>query len=251
MGGYNNIEDKKEKSKAGSIMKKKSRKYVALIVVVAILVIALGIFYKGYSSAKEKYEATIKQLEEEVDRLSEPVAVYEEAAQEIDIAVINAEIRDIGELATIEYLYTDAGKFEDPAELFGKEIPFSFTTKSFIAKWDGSIKAGVDISKVTAEVNESEKKIVVHIPKAEILSHEVDDESIETLDEKDGLFNKLKIDDIRAFDANSKDAMEKRAIENGLLDKALENAKAIIRKLIDNDIVKELEYDITFEVIEE
>ncbi len=234
-----------------SFIQKKGKKFVVLIVVAAVVVIVLGIFYKGYSSAKEKYEATIKQLEEEVDRLSEPVAVYEEAAQEIDIAVINAEIRDIGELATIEYLYTDAGKFEDPAELFGKEIPFSFTTKSFIAKWDGSIKAGVDISKVTAEVNGTKKEIVVHIPKAEILSHEVDDESIETLDEKDGLFNKLKIDDIRAFDANSKDAMEKRAIENGLLDKALENAKAIIRKLIDNDIVKELEYDITFEVIEE
>lgn len=234
-----------------SFIQKKGKKFVVLIVVAAVVVIVLGIFYKGYSSAKEKYEATIKQLEEEVDRLSEPVAVYEEAAKEIDIAVINAEIRDIGELATIEYLYTDAGKFEDPAELFGKEIPFSFTTKSFIAKWDGSIKAGVDISKVTAEVNETKKEIVVHIPKAEILSHEVDDESIETLDEKDGLFNKLKIDDIRAFDANSKDAMEKRAIENGLLDKALENAKAIIRKLIDNDIVKELEYDITFEVIEE
>lgn len=234
-----------------SFIQKKGKKFVVLIVVAAIVVIALGIFYKGYSSAKEKYEATIKQLEEEVNRLSEPVAVYEEAAQEIDIAVINAEIRDIGELATIEYLYTDAGKFEDPAELFGKEIPFSFTTKSFIAKWDGSIKAGVDISKVTAEVNETEKEIVVHIPKAEILSHVVDDESIETLDEKDGLFNKLKIEDIRAFDANSKDAMERRAIENGLLEKALENAKAIIYKLIDNDIVKELGYNITFEVIEE
>ncbi len=234
-----------------SFIQKKGKKFVVLIVVAAIVVIALGIFYKGYSSAKEKYEATIKQLEEEVNRLSEPVAVYEEAAQEIDIAVINAEIRDIGELATIEYLYTDAGKFEDPAELFGKEIPFSFTTKSFIAKWDGSIKAGVDISRVTAEVNETEKEIVVHIPKAEILSHVVDDESIETLDEKDGLFNKLKIEDIRAFDANSKDAMERRAIENGLLEKALENAKAIIYKLIDNDIVKELGYNITFEMIEE
>ena len=234
-----------------SFIQKKGKKFVVLIVVAAIVVIALGIFYKGYSSAKEKYEATIKQVEEEVNRLSEPVAVYEEAAQEIDIAVINAEIRDIGELATIEYLYTDAGKFEDPAELFGKEIPFSFTTKSFIAKWDGSIKAGVDISRVTAEVNETEKEIVVHIPKAEILSHVVDDESIETLDEKDGLFNKLKIEDIRAFDANSKDAMERRAIENGLLEKALENAKAIIYKLIDNDIVKELGYNITFEMIEE
>ena len=44
--------------------------------------------------------------------------------------------------------------------------------------------------------------------------------------------------------------MEKRAIENGLLDKAFENAKAIIYKLIDTDLVQELGYDITFEVIE-
>ena len=102
---------------------------------------------------------------------------------------------------------------------------------------------------MTAEVNEAEKKITVHIPNAEILSHEVDDESIETLDEKDGLFNKLKVEDVRVFDANSKDAMERRVIENGLLDKALENAKMVIRKLIYTGIVEELGYDITFEVI--
>lgn len=231
------------------IMVSKGKKIVVLAAVAAIAVIGFGIFQKGYSNAKEKYAETIHKLEEEVERLSEPVAVYEEATREIDIAVINDEIHDIGELATIEYLYTDAGKFEDPAELFGKEIPFSFTTKSFIAKWDGSIKAGVDISKVTAEVNEAEKKITVHIPNAEILSHEVDDESIETLDEKDGLFNKLKVEDVRVFDANSKDAMERRVIENGLLDKALENAKMVIRKLIYTGIVEELGYDITFEVI--
>ena len=234
-----------------SIFQKKGKKLAALIVIVAIVIIVLGIFYKGYSSATEKYEATIQRLEEEVDRLSEPVAVYEEASKEIDIRVINAEIQDIGELATIEYLYTDAGKFEDPAELFGKEIPFSFTTKSFIVKWDGTIKAGVDISKVTAEVNKEKEEIIVHIPKAEILSHEIEDDSIETLDEKDGLFNKIKVEDIREFDTNSKAAMEQRAIENGLLDKAFENAKAIIYKLLDTDIVEELEYTITFETIEE
>ena len=100
-------------------------------------------------------------------------------------------------------------------------------------------------------LREKEKEIDEQIPKPEIHSQVLEDESIQTLDEKDGLFNKLKIEDIRTFDANSKDAMEKRAIENGLLDKALENAKAIIYKLIDNDIVKELEYDIMFEVIEE
>lgn len=234
-----------------SFFQKKGKKLAVLIVIVAIIIIIAGIFYKGYSSATEKYEATIQRLEEEVGRLSEPVAVYEEASREIDISVINAEIHDIGELATIEYLYTDAGKFEDPAELFGKEIPFSITTKSFIVKWDGTIKAGVDISKVTAEVNKETKEIIVHIPRAEILSHEIEDDSIETLDEKDGLFNKIKVEDIREFDTNSKDAMEQRAIENGLLDKAFENAKAIIYKLLDTDIVEELEYSITFETIEE
>lgn len=81
-------------------------------------------------------------------------------------------------------MYTDAGKFEDPKQLFGKNIPF--TTKSFIAKWDGIIKAGVDIGKVTVDVNNLEKEIMIHIPKAQIISHEIDSNSIETLDQKNG-----------------------------------------------------------------
>ncbi len=147
----------------------------------------------------------------------------------------------------MEYLYTDAGKFEDPKQLFGKDVPF--TTKSFIAKWDGVIKAGVDISQVTAEIDNTNKEVIVHIPKAEILSHEIDSDSVETLDQKNGLFNTVKVEDVREFDAKSKDAMEKRAIENGILDKAFENAKNIIEKLI-GSAIQEFEYTIRFEVIE-
>lgn len=213
-----------------------------------IVLILVGV---SNQNSKEKYEAAIKELEEEVDRLSDPVVAYEEASREVDINAINVEIQSIGELATVEYLYTDAGKYEDAAELFGKEIPFSLTTKSFIAKWDGSIKAGIDITKVTAEVNEPAKEIIIRIPKAEILSHEIEEESIETLDERDGLFNPLKVEDVREFDAISKEAMEQRAIENGLLDKAFDNAKEIIRRLIDTGLVEELEYSIIFETIEE
>ena len=205
------------------------------------------IFVKGYSSAKEKYEDTITQLEAEVDRLSDPIAVYEEASREIDINVVNVEIQEIGELATLEYLYTDAGKFEDPKQLFGKDVPF--TTKSFIAKWDGIIKAGVDISQVTAEVDSNNKEVVIHIPKAEILSHEIDSESVETLDQKNGLFNPVSVEDVREFDAESKEKMENRAIENGILDKAFENAESIIEKLID-PMIQEFEYTVRFEVIE-
>lgn len=232
-------------------MKKKRvlKKIIPVAVVVAIiLIIVLVIFVKGYVSAKEKYESIIAELEEEVDRLSDPVAVYEEASKEVDIKVINSEIQEIGELATIEYLYTDAGKFEDPKKVFGKNIPF--TTKSFIAKWDGCIKAGIDISQVIAEADENNKEIIIHMPEAEILSHEVDNDSIETLDEKDGLFNPIKVEDVRDFDLVSKQSMEERAIENGILEKASENAKDVIKKLLENDVAEELQYSIKFEVNE-
>lgn len=233
-----------------TLINRKARLVKIAIILVLLLAIILGIFIKGYISAKEKYENQIEALKEENERLSDPIVQYEVATRDVSIEQIEANIQDIGELATVEYLYTDAGKFEDPAVLFGKEIPFSFTTKSFIAKWDGVIKAGIDIDKVTVELDEPNKEIIVHIPKAKILSHEIDDDSIETLDEKNGLFNPIKIDDIREFDVISKDAMEQRAIENGLLDKAFENAKRILNKIINTGVVEELEYTVTFEVIQ-
>ncbi len=88
------------------------------------------------------------------------------------------------------------------------------------------------------------------MPKARILSHQIDKDSIETLDQKEGLFNPVKVEDVRNFDSVSQDAMEERAIENGILDKAFENAKNIIRKIIDNDLVEELGYTVCFETIE-
>lgn len=235
-----------------TLLKKQKKQIVtSALTVIAVIAVILAIFFKGYTSATKKYGGTINKLQKEVERLSDSIAIYEEASREVNIRVINADIQNIGELATIEYFYTDAGKFEDPATLFGKDIPFAFTTKSFIVKWDGSIKAGVDISKVKAEVNEAAKEIIVHIPKAEIFSHEIKDESIETLDEKNGLFNKLKVEDVREFDAISKDTMEQRAIENGLLVKAFDNAKKIIYKLINTDTVAEAAYTITFKIIDE
>lgn len=233
-----------------AVLKSKKRKIITIaIIAVVIIVVIVAIFMKGYSSASKKYKEVISELEAEVKRLSDPIVQNEVASREVTIDLIKSEIKDIGELATVEYLYTDAGKFEDAAKIFGKDIPFSFTTKSFIAKWDGIIKAGIKVDEIIVEINDATKEIIVHIPQAEILSHEIDNNSIETLDEKDGLFNPIKVEDVREFDAISKDAMEQRAIENGILDKAIENAKDIIEKLVNNDIVQEQEYTIKFEVI--
>lgn len=163
---------------------------------------------------------------------------------EIFLKTLDSEIKEIGELATIEYIYTNAGKYDSPKQLFGKDIPF--TTKSFVAKWDGTIKAGVDVEKVSTVVDYFGKKILVYLPEAEILSHEIDESSFETFDEKDGLFNRITVDDTKDFDEATKNEMEQRAIEIGLLEKATENAKIIIENFVfSNPGVKE-SYTIEF-----
>ena len=222
------------------------------IIAVVLIVMLLAIFFKGRSSATQKYEDMVAELKQQVavleQQLEEEPIVWEDApTTEITVDLIKSDIKDIGELATIEYLYTDAGKFEDAKQLFGVNV--IFTKKAFIAKWDGIIKAGVKIDEIIVEINDASKEIIVHIPNAEILSHEIDNSSIETLDEKDGLFNKITVEDTREFDAISKESMEERAVENGILDKAFENAKEIIERLINNDVVQEQGYTIKFEVI--
>lgn len=219
------------------------------VVIVVLLAVILAMFFKGYISAKEKSNQEIAELKAEIERLSDQAAVYEMASKEISYDVISEQIQEIAELTTQEYMYTDAGKFSDPKQLFGYDIPF--TTKSFVAKWDGSIKAGIDTEKITVEVDDESKEIVIHMPKAEILSHEIVAESIETLDEKDGLFNPVKVEDVREFDKECKAAMEKRAIENGILQKAEECARDIIYKLVNTEVVQEQEYSIVFEQVEE
>lgn len=237
-----------QKNELGVLIKYKSKMIKWGILAVLLIVALVIVFLKGYSNATEKYENIVKEMQSQIDELSDQTAVYTVATKEVTIDLINSEIKDIGELATVEYLYTDAGKFEDAKQLFGKD--FAPTTKSFIAKWDGNIKAGVKVDKIITEVNDANKEIIIHMPKAEILSHEIIEDSIETLDEKDGLFNSVTVEDVRNFDAISKEAMEVRAIENGLLDKAFNNAKVIIEQIVNNDVVQEQGYKIKFEVIE-
>ena len=61
----------------------KRKLVLAVMLPVLIIVSVLLIFLRGYANAAKKYEDRIGELEQEVDRLSEPVAVYEEAVKEI------------------------------------------------------------------------------------------------------------------------------------------------------------------------
>lgn len=44
--------------------------------------------------------------------------------------------------------------------------------------------------------------------------------------------------------------MEERAIENGILNRAAENAKVMIEKLVNNDVVQEQGYMVSFKIMD-
>jgi hypothetical protein len=99
-------------------------------------------------------------------------------------------------------------------------------------RWDGVIKAGVKLDSISIKFAPNEKKIIVSVPAAEILSYQIDSDSVELLDEKNNIFNKISVEDKIKFDASTEAAMKERAIENGLLEKAQNNAEDILRRLL-------------------
>lgn len=112
-------------------------------------------------------------------------------------------------------------EFENSRDFYGVKLPF--TTKSFIITYDGEINAGVDLSK--AEVSVRGTRVNITLPEAEILSHQIDEDSIEVFDETTSIFNPLKVEDYQAFNKDQKKKMEEKAESKGLLTEA--KAKAI------------------------
>lgn len=146
----------------------------------------------------------------------------------INADLIANRIDSVKKLITTEYHYTNMGSMENQNEFYGWKIPF--TRKSFILSYDGVIYAGLDIDK--ADIRVEGKVIRIDLPEAEILSHEIKEESITIFDEETSVFNPIEIADYTSFSADQKKAMEDKAIAGGLLDKAEDNAKEAIEKVL-------------------
>lgn len=151
-----------------------------------------------------------------------------EETTELDAVVLENQLTGISELASVTYSYTNMAQFKNSSEFYGMKVPF--TTKSFILTYDGVIKAGADLS--AAEVRVSGTAVTVKLPEAAILSHEIDEDSVEVFDEKTSIFNPFTVKDMAAFQADQKQAMEAKALDKGLLTEAAEKAKISVEALL-------------------
>lgn len=211
----------------------RTRKTTVKLIIIGIVILGmlLSVWFTGLhidylKSQNVSLQQKIEELNDTIARLLEEPITVTPVVPEISLDVLNREIKEIGELATVEYLFTNAARFKESNQIKNWNIPF--TEKSFMLKWDGVIKAGVKVDQIKVKVNQDEMKIQVFMPDAEILSYEIKKDSVELLDEKDNIFNPISVNDKVKFDAETEDEMKERAIENGILEKAQESAEKII-----------------------
>ena len=152
----------------------------------------------------------------------------EEKPPVLSSITVENQLQQISQLATIRYSYTNMGQFENSNEFYGIKLPF--TTKSFIVAYDGTITAGVDLTQ--AKVTVTDQKVTIALPAPQILSHEVDPNSLDVFDETTSIFNPITIEDYTGFQADQQGVMEEKAIQGGLLTQAKDQAEAAIGGLI-------------------
>lgn len=178
----------------------------------------------------EAQRATIAQLQKE----PEDSGLIHEGKPIITGDTIREQFSDLGELVAIEYIYTNADQYENQNQVtvFKWEVDVPFTAKSFLLSYDGRIKAGVALSNVQVNINDNAHTITVTLPPAEITSHEIFEDSIRVFNEKDGIFNRITVENYADFIGGQKTVMEQRAIDLGLLTSADKNAQTVLRSLL-------------------
>lgn len=224
-------------------MSKKTKKRLITVSVIAVAVIVLFTitWISGYNNSKNKAQREIDELKAYIEQLEETPIIVEKVTSEIVMGSITESMGDISELSTAEYIFTDVAKYSDNSVSW---LPNWVTGKSFILKWDGVIKAGVDLSKMSIVVEES--IIKVSLPRAEIFSYET--KKTEVMEEKDTIFNPIKITDTVKFNEETAEFMKLRAVGNGLLEKAQTNAEGIIKNIIISSVENIQDYTIEFSV---
>lgn len=161
-----------------------------------------------------------------------------------NMEILKEQITEISELASLQYDYEADFKFDGSSKkIFSFEIPFS--SKSMKVFYKGTIKMGSDLKGMDLEMNEDNTKLIIKIPHSKILSHEIDNDSWEIKDVKNGLFNRVTLEDNNEFVKEQKKKMEEKAKKDGLLEQADEKTAAQLKNFMQLSY-PELEVEVQF-----
>lgn len=148
-----------------------------------------------------------------------------------DADAVRALLKPAEPLLTMTYCYTDANSYETYSEVWGKKMPF--TTDSVILTCDGTISMAVDADAILYEVDAAAMEITVTLPEPQVISHELDEDSIQYYDVKSALFRATTLSDYTALIRGMKESIRERVVTEREFDRlTLAQAETVIRSCL-------------------
>lgn len=204
-------------------MNKKQKKLITYIAINSILVIAIIVFLVKIFSGKEQESDVMSQIDAPMQ--TEKLYAGEEVKEVVTIntKVIEDGLREMGTLITQEYYFTQVEEYTNTEKFWIFD-----STASFTYSYDGVVAAGIDCSQITVVKDDEKKVITITIPKAEITSVTIDNDSFKKYEEKNGLWNKVTTDKFNDSMAAFKETAKNNAVAKGLLKNADKSAEQMI-----------------------
>ena len=156
-----------------------------------------------------------------------------------DEKITEIGFENIGELATQSVTTKDL-------KLFNVSIPL--TQSKYIYTYNTTIKAGINFSDVKwqlGDTDDTSHNIYVDIPEVKTLSADIDLDSFKVLHEENNIFSPITLTEHNDSLIQLRENALSDAINSGLYDRALDNAKTILTSFI-SQVYPSNEYSIIF-----
>ena len=150
-----------------------------------------------------------------------------------DEKITEIGFENIGELATQSVTTTTVRVETKDLKLFNVSIPL--TQSKYIYTYNTTIKAGINFSDVKwqlGDTDDTSHNIYVDIPEVKTLSADIDLDSFKVLHEENNIFSPITLTEHNDSLIQLRENALSDAINSGLYDRALDNAKTILTSII-------------------
>ena len=163
-----------------------------------------------------------------------------------DEKITEIGFENIGELATQSVTTTTVRVETKDLKLFNVSIPL--TQSKYIYTYNTTIKAEINSSDVKwqlGDTDDTSHNIYVDIPEVKTLSADIDLDSFKVLHEENNIFSPITLTEHNDSLIQLRENALSDAINSGLYDRALDNAKTILTSFI-SQVYPSNEYSIIF-----
>lgn len=211
---------------------------ISLVLFIVVIWLATGLLKMGDNKAATNPVPINAEDEDKLYDGAETTVVEEIVT--VDTEIIADGLREMGTLITEEYYFTQLEKYKKTEKvwIFKSEASTAYS-------YDGVVTAGIDCNEIGIEKDDENKKITISIPKASILNVDIDPNSFQMYEEKNGLWSKFNINDYNKSLIEFEEAGKKKALEKGIIEKADESAKKMVESFV-NSLIDSDEYTIEY-----